>query len=115
MPPPSPSPERAKVAKFYYARSKTIPPLPWQTFALPFSQAEPSKSTTLSRKINGKGVVHGELYRGQQGRETKGGLNIMISLPKYPEVLDHQNRDHKPLSDPPQSLERSASCRIEAA
>jgi integrase/recombinase XerD len=27
------------VAKFYSARSKTIPPLPWQTFALPFSQA----------------------------------------------------------------------------
>jgi hypothetical protein len=25
------------VAKFYSARSKTIPPLPWQTFALPFS------------------------------------------------------------------------------
>ena len=37
MPPPSLSPERAKVAKFYSARSKTIPPLPWQTFALPFS------------------------------------------------------------------------------
>jgi hypothetical protein len=39
MPPPSLSPERAKVAKFYSARSKTIPPLPWQTFALPFSAA----------------------------------------------------------------------------
>jgi hypothetical protein len=26
------------VAKFYSARSKTISPLPWQTFALPFSQ-----------------------------------------------------------------------------
>jgi LacI family fructose operon transcriptional repressor len=26
------------VAKFYSARSKTIPPLPWQTFALPFSE-----------------------------------------------------------------------------
>ena len=38
MPPPSLSPERAKVAKFYSARSKTIPPLPWQTFALPFSK-----------------------------------------------------------------------------
>jgi hypothetical protein len=25
------------VAKYYFARSKTIPPLPWQTFALPFS------------------------------------------------------------------------------
>lgn len=25
------------MAKFYSARSKTIPPLPWQTFALPFS------------------------------------------------------------------------------
>jgi putative transposase len=37
MPPPSLSPERAKVAKFYSARSKTISPLPWQTFALPFS------------------------------------------------------------------------------
>ena len=40
MPPPSLSPERAKVAKFYSARSKTIPPLPWQTFALPFSPAD---------------------------------------------------------------------------
>lgn len=37
MPPPFLSPERAKVAKFYSARSKTIPPLPWQTFAQPFS------------------------------------------------------------------------------
>ena len=37
MPPPSLSPERAKVAKFYSARSRIIPPLPWQTFALPFS------------------------------------------------------------------------------
>ena len=25
------------MAKFYSARSRTIPPLPWQTFALPFS------------------------------------------------------------------------------
>ena len=25
------------MAKFYFARSRTIPPLPWQTFALPFS------------------------------------------------------------------------------
>ncbi|MCA3452480.1 MAG: hypothetical protein INF92_19375 [Rhodobacter sp.] len=25
------------MAKFYSARSKTIPPLLWQTFALPFS------------------------------------------------------------------------------
>jgi|GEM_PF-4994841 len=33
----SPEPERANVAKFYSARSNTIPPLPWQTFALPFS------------------------------------------------------------------------------
>ncbi len=37
MPPPSLSPETAKAAKFYSARSNTIPPLPWQTFALPFS------------------------------------------------------------------------------
>ena len=34
------SPERAKVAKSYPARSRTIPPLPWQTFALPFSGLE---------------------------------------------------------------------------
>ena len=39
MPPPPLSPERAKVAKFYSARSKTIPPLLWQTFALPFSSS----------------------------------------------------------------------------
>ena len=36
MPPPSLPPERAKVADFYAARSATIPPLPWQTFAPPF-------------------------------------------------------------------------------
>ena len=36
-PPPSLSPERAKVARFCSARSRTIPPLPWQTFALPCS------------------------------------------------------------------------------
>jgi hypothetical protein len=37
MPPPSPKPERAKVAEFYSARSATITPLPWQSFAPPFS------------------------------------------------------------------------------
>jgi hypothetical protein len=31
------SPERAKVATFYVARSEIITPLPWLTFALPFS------------------------------------------------------------------------------
>ena len=36
MPPPSPPPERAKVADFYAARSATITPLPWSTFAPPF-------------------------------------------------------------------------------
>lgn len=36
MPPPSPQPERAKVADFYAARSATITPLPWSTFAPPF-------------------------------------------------------------------------------
>ena len=40
---------------------------------------------------------------------------VMMSLSKYPRVLDRQNRDHKPLSDPSQSLERSASYRIVAA
>jgi hypothetical protein len=40
MPPPSLLPERAKVADFYSAGSGTIPPLPWQTFAPPFSHAE---------------------------------------------------------------------------
>jgi len=35
--PPSLQTERAKVAKFYSARSKTSPPLPWLTFALTFS------------------------------------------------------------------------------
>ncbi len=33
------------MAKFYSARSKTIPPLLWQTFALPFSMP---KGTDLS-------------------------------------------------------------------
>src|SRR5437763_16038931 len=37
MPPPSLTPERAKVAEFYSAGSGTIPPLPWQTFPPPFS------------------------------------------------------------------------------
>ena len=36
MPPPSLSPERAKVAELYSARSATITPLPWQTFSPPF-------------------------------------------------------------------------------
>jgi hypothetical protein len=36
MPPPSLSPERAKLAEFYSARSATITPLPWQSFAPPF-------------------------------------------------------------------------------
>lgn len=35
--PPSLSPERAKVADFYVARSRIIPPLPWPTIAPPFS------------------------------------------------------------------------------
>jgi hypothetical protein len=35
--PPSLSPERAKVDDFYAARSGLIPPLPWPTFAPPFS------------------------------------------------------------------------------
>lgn len=35
--PPSLSPERVKVDDFYAARSRLIPPLPWQTFAPPFS------------------------------------------------------------------------------
>ncbi len=37
MPPPSLSPERAKVAEFYSARSATITPLPWSTFTPLFS------------------------------------------------------------------------------
>src|SRR6056297_4250909 len=35
--PPSLSPERVKVDDFYAARSRLIPPLPWPTFAPPFS------------------------------------------------------------------------------
>jgi hypothetical protein len=35
--PPSLSPEREKVDDFYAARSRIIPPLPWSTFAPPFS------------------------------------------------------------------------------
>jgi len=38
--PPSLSPEKAKVADFYAARSRIIPPLPWKTFAPPFSQMQ---------------------------------------------------------------------------
>jgi hypothetical protein len=37
IPPPSLLPERAKVAEFYSARSETITPLPWQTFAPPLT------------------------------------------------------------------------------
>src|SRR3954465_13701002 len=43
MPPPSLTPERAKVAEFYSAGSGTIPPLPWQTFPPPFSTPEGKK------------------------------------------------------------------------
>lgn len=35
--PPSLSPERVKVADYHAARSRIIPPLPWPTFAPPFS------------------------------------------------------------------------------
>ena len=38
--------ERAKVADFYAARSRIIPPLPWTSFAPPFSPDHLSGSTT---------------------------------------------------------------------
>jgi hypothetical protein len=37
IPPPSLSPERAKVDDYSAARSKIIPPLQWPTFSPPFS------------------------------------------------------------------------------
>ena len=43
IPPPSLSPERAKVADFYADRSGIIPPLPWKTFAPTFSGVETKK------------------------------------------------------------------------
>ena len=47
------SPERAKLAKFYSARSKTIPPLPWQTFALPFSERQVAEFQIRVAVMNG--------------------------------------------------------------
>ena len=35
------------MAKFYSARSKTIPPLPWQAFALPFSPGADARNDIL--------------------------------------------------------------------
>ena len=37
---------KSKVAGFYAARSRTIPPLPWPTFAPPFSVKTSNKQTT---------------------------------------------------------------------
>jgi len=39
------------VAGFYTARSRPIPPLPWQTFAPPFS--EPTAAPYLCRNARG--------------------------------------------------------------
>jgi hypothetical protein len=44
--PPSLSPETEKVEDFYAARSRIIPPLPWPTIALPFSQAATAERTS---------------------------------------------------------------------
>jgi hypothetical protein len=51
MPPPSLSPERAKLAEFYSARSATITPLPWQSFAPPFPH-DPKRMDELDTRIN---------------------------------------------------------------
>jgi len=41
------------VAKFYSARSKTILPFPWQTFALPFSACAQTWVTSFAGWYNG--------------------------------------------------------------
>ena len=51
MPPPSPPPERAKVADFYAARSEPTPPLPWQTFAPPFPAREVEDWETRAAEV----------------------------------------------------------------
>ena len=45
--PPSLPPERVKVDDFYAARSRVIPPLPWTTFAPPFSGADVSRARDI--------------------------------------------------------------------
>src|ERR1700747_2708942 len=64
MPPPSLTPERAKVAEFYSAGSGTIPPLPWQTFPPPFSDgshpvpsSEESGRTGPARSAKGTVII----------------------------------------------------------
>ena len=59
------------MAKFYSARSKTIPPLPWQTFALPFSIAFElvfefvcGHLVHLASKITKQGVYKSRGYSG---------------------------------------------------
>ena len=68
MPPPSLTPERAKVAEFYSAGSGTIPPLPWQTFPPPFSIVLKT-GTTLVREWCGH--AHTVLVR-EDGFEYEG-------------------------------------------
>ncbi|MEI4264154.1 tyrosine-type recombinase/integrase, partial [Roseovarius sp. D0-M9] len=49
--PPSLSPERVKVDDFYAARSRLIPPLPWPTFAPPFSDIELTGAWEIDLKM----------------------------------------------------------------
>ena len=64
MPPPSLSPERANVADFYADRSGIIPPLPWKTFAPPFSFAavHPRNNNKLPKDL-AKMAQRPEQYR----------------------------------------------------
>ena len=47
--PPSLLARKGKVADYYAARSRLIPPLPWQTFAPPFSTSLVSQFVTGAR------------------------------------------------------------------
>jgi hypothetical protein len=92
MPPPPLSPERAKVAKFYSARSKTIPPLLWQTFALPFSGPKPGPKPGQCQKPVVLVLDNGPIHTSKATRAALATRDHWLSiewLPKYaPELND---------------------------
>ena len=61
--PPSPQPERAKVADFYAARCEPVPPLPWSTLAPPFPVQMPWVTPATAFGVHGTayGVSSGQL------------------------------------------------------
>ena len=65
------SPEKAKAAKFHSVRSKTIPPVAWQTFALPFPAMRATCNFLISLRIFSKGTSVSDM----------GATPICVSIP----------------------------------